>query len=72
MSDSECTVTTRHMMTLVGMSTWAIGCEHKDLAVVSISMVIRTVYVNLLLENKTVTWRYAGGVVAMSESSERG
>jgi hypothetical protein len=68
----ECTVTTRHMLTVLGMSTWCIGCEHKDLAVVSVSEVDRVMYVNLLLENKTVTWRYARGRVAIDESTERG
>jgi hypothetical protein len=53
----KCTVTSRHMLSGVGISTFSLGCEHRDLAVVSVTWGDRVVWVSLLLENKTVRWR---------------
>jgi hypothetical protein len=52
-----CTVTSRHMLSAFGMSTFSIGCEHRGLAIVSVTWEERVVWVSLLLENKTVNWR---------------
>ncbi len=68
----NCTVTCRHMLTLMGMSTWSLGCEHNALAVISVSMVDEVVHVSLLLENKTVSWRLSRGRVTVSESEVDG
>ncbi len=63
----ECTVTSEHMITALGMSSYAIGCDHRQLAVVTVSMVDRTVFVTLMLENKNVAWRWHDGYVTTRE-----
>ena len=68
----ECTVTTAHMLTLLGLSQWTVGCKHKTLAIIGVDVSTHDVLVSLLLENKTVLWRLSRGRVSCSDSEEVG
>ncbi len=67
-----CTVTTRHMITMLGFSQWTVGCEHRSLAVSGVDAEADDVHVSLLLEDKSVYWRYARGRVTCTETTEEG
>lgn len=58
MTQDICDVQARHLVTLLGASTFSIGCVHSTLAMVTYSFIDRTIYLTLLVENVDIGFRF--------------
>lgn len=58
MEDEVCNVYGTFMFSLLGAESWRIGCEHRELAIVTFSTVDRTTYVTFMTEAADIGFKF--------------